>query len=237
MREEKILIVDDERVNLEFFDVMLTKFGFTIETAVDGEQALEQVRECNPDLIILDNIMPNLSGWETAKILKHNKEYAAYADIPIIMFSAMDDVQAKVEGFDLGIEDYITKPFSFPEVLARIKAVLRGKALARQLRQREKHIALTEILNKSLLYFTRHVKKPTSDLLTMAQQLDSSDAKAVTAFTTSVIAETREILATLKGLEEEVYDLQTQSDKLREDEVSLESLEEKYQKHFDSTDV
>ena len=234
MQKEKILIVDDEQVNLEFFDVMLSRLGFTVEKATDGEQALEKVKECNPDLIILDNIMPNLSGWETTKILKNDEEYAQYSSIPVVMFSAMDDVQTKIEGFELGIEDYITKPFNFSEVLARIKAVLRGKDLTNQILQREKRIALTESLNKSLLYFTKHIKKPTSNLLETAQKLDPGDAKAVEVFLRNVIVEARKTLATLNGLEEEVHDQQSQGDKLKEDEVSLEGLEMKYQKHFDN---
>ena len=70
----KILIVDDEPINLEFFDVMLSKLGFQVEKAVDGEEALEKVQAVNPDLIILDNIMPKLSGWEVTRLLKHETD-------------------------------------------------------------------------------------------------------------------------------------------------------------------
>ena len=86
--------------------------------AEDGEIALDKVREVEPDLILLDNIMPRLSGWEVTKILKTDEDFAAYRDIPVIMFSAMDDVKDKVEGFELGIEDYIIKPFNFSELNA-----------------------------------------------------------------------------------------------------------------------
>jgi DNA-binding response OmpR family regulator len=148
MQKEKILIVDDEQINLDFFEVMLSKLGFIVEKAEDGERALQKVKECNPDLIILDNIMPRLSGWEVTKILKNDAEYAEYSTIPVVMFSAMDDVKDKIEGFELGVEDYITKPFNFSEVLARIKAVLRSRDLTKQILHREKRIALTESLNK-----------------------------------------------------------------------------------------
>ncbi|MBN2535850.1 MAG: response regulator [Spirochaetales bacterium] len=127
MNKKRILIVDDEPINLEFFDVMLSKLGFIVGKAVDGLDALEKVVEFEPDLIILDNIMPNLTGWEVTKKLKNDEEYKAYSSIPIIMFSAMDDVNDKIEGLDLGVDDYITKPFVFREVLARIKAVLRRR--------------------------------------------------------------------------------------------------------------
>jgi DNA-binding response OmpR family regulator len=112
----KILIVDDEAINLDFFDVMLSRLGFEVSMAEDGEQALEMIQEDKPDLIILDNIMPKMTGWELTKILKQSETFVEYSDIPIIMFSAMDAVKDKIEGFELGIEDYITKPFNFSEV-------------------------------------------------------------------------------------------------------------------------
>ena len=129
----KILIVDDEPINLEFFDVMLSKLGFQVEKAVDGEEALEKVQSVNPDLIILDNIMPKLSGWEVTRLLKHDPAYRRYRNTPIIMFSAMNEVKDRIEGFEQGVDDYITKPFNFTEVLARIRAVLRRRELSRQL--------------------------------------------------------------------------------------------------------
>ena len=127
--KKRILIVDDEQINLEFFDVMLSKLGFEVRKAEDGLEALEVIRKHRPDLIILDNVMPRLSGWEVTRMLKTESEYAEYADIPIIMFSAMDDVKDKIEGLELGADDYITKPFNFAEVLARIRAVLRTHEL------------------------------------------------------------------------------------------------------------
>jgi len=233
-RKGKILIVDDEQINLDFFDVMLSKLGFEVEKAEDGEEALEKVKEMKPDLIILDNIMPKLSGWEVTKTLKQSEEYADAAGIPIIMFSAMDDVKDKIEGFELGIEDYITKPFNFSEVLARIKAVLRSRDLSQQVIERERRIALIESLNKSLVYFTRHLRQPVLDLLNAAKELDTSDAKKVEEFGELVKRESEATLATLDGLEEEIKDLQVKGDEIKSRELSLEMLEEKYQKHFDS---
>jgi len=229
----KILIVDDEQINLDFFDVMLTKLGFKVEKAEDGEEALEKVLDVRPDLIILDNIMPKLSGWEVTRTLKQSDEYAEVHDVPIVMFSAMDDVKDKIEGFDLGIEDYITKPFNFSEVLARIKAVLRGRELSQQVIERERRIALVESLNKSLVYFTRHLRQPVLDLLTAAESLDPKDPSAVEQFMAKVKQESETTLATLDGLEDEIKDLQSKGDEIRSREVTLEMLDEKYQKHFD----
>ena len=231
----KILIVDDEPINLDFFNVMLSKLGFEVEKAEDGEEALEKVVATKPDLIILDNIMPKMSGWKVTRLLKTDEEYAEFKDTPIIMFSAMDDVKDKIEGFELGIEDYITKPFNFSEVLARIRAVLRNKELVRQVLRRERKIALVESLNKSLLYFTEHLKRPVLDLQVMAGSLDPSDQKQIEQFRKMVGEEAGEVLASLQGLEDEIKELKESQQSIENDETTiLKDLEEKFQKHFSS---
>jgi DNA-binding response OmpR family regulator len=229
-----ILIVDDEQINLDFFDVMLSKLGFNVEKARDGEEALDMVKEIEPDLIILDNIMPKLSGWEVTRALKQDEEYEDVRDVPVVMFSAMDDVKDKIEGFELGIEDYITKPFNFSEVLARIKAVLRHRELSQQVIERERRIAVSESLNQSLVYFTRHLRGPVNDILKAARELDPGDEEAVREFVGLVRKESEETLATLDGLEEEIQELQSKGDEIKARETTLEMLEKKYQKHFDS---
>ncbi len=228
----RILIVDDEPINLEFFDVMLTKLGFQVEKAVDGEEALERVQACNPDLIILDNIMPKLSGWEVTRMLKQDPEYRRYRNTPIIMFSAMNEVKDRIEGFEQGVDDYITKPFNFSEVLARIRAVLRSRELSRQLTRREKRIAVVESLNSSLVFFTQHIKKPISDLLALAEKTDGSNAAEVEELLSHIRTEGREILATLRGLEDEVSELQGKGEKLKRGDLSVEDLEKKLRKHL-----
>jgi DNA-binding response OmpR family regulator len=228
----KILIVDDEPINLEFFDVMLSKLGFTIEKAVDGEEALQKVVETDPDLIILDNIMPRLSGWEVTKRLKHDKTYRKYRQTPIIMFSAMDEVRDKIEGLELGVDDYITKPFNFSEVLARIRAVLRNRELAKQVARRERRIAVVESLNNSLIFFTQHIKGPISELLAAASALDPGDREKVDQLRRLVQREGAEILATLEGLEEETRELRGKGDRLKRGDLTVEDLETKLKKHL-----
>jgi DNA-binding response OmpR family regulator len=228
----RILIVDDEPINLEFFDVMLSKLGFQVEKAVDGEEALDKVKACNPDLIILDNIMPKLSGWEVTRTLKHDPEYRRYRNTPIIMFSAMNEVKDRIEGFEQGVDDYITKPFNFSEVLARIRAVLRSRELSRQLTRREKRIAVVESLNNSLMFFTQHIKKPISELLALSEKTESGDAAGVDKLRDLVRREAGEILATLRGLEDEVAELQGKGEKLRRGDLSVDDLEKKLRKHL-----
>jgi DNA-binding response OmpR family regulator len=230
----KILIVDDEPINLEFFDVMLTRLGFTVVKAADGEEALAKVRATSPDLVLLDNIMPKLSGWEVTRTLKQDREYRKWRDTPIIMFTAMTDVKDRIDGLEMGVDDYITKPFNFSEVVARIRAVLRSRELTRQLLRREKRIGVVESLNSSLVFFTRHVRAPITELLKMADDAKAKDPKAMKAILQQIRREGREILATLDGLEEEVEELQGKGEKLRRGDLSLGDLEEKLQKHLRS---
>ena len=145
--QKKILIADDETINLDFFEVMLSKLGFVVEKCDHGAEVIDKVKKFLPDLIILDNIMPGMTGREIAKIIKSD---ANLMHISIIMLSALDDVKDKVAGFEAGVDDYITKPFNFTEVLARINAVLRNRALFDQIRMREARLILAEELNKDL---------------------------------------------------------------------------------------
>ncbi|MDR2798193.1 MAG: response regulator [Treponema sp.] len=166
---KKILIVDDEIINLEFFEVMLSKLGFIVEKATDGVEALEKVRNFYPDLIILDNIMPRMSGWECTKILKADPQFR---EIPIIMLSALDDVKNKVEGFELGVDDYITKPFNFSEVLVRIRALLRNRELFAHIRMRESCLNLVEELRAD-------IKANLTDFIRTIDALDDAIAQIV----------------------------------------------------------
>lgn len=228
---QKLLVVDDEHINVEFFQVMLSRLGYEVSAASDGEEALEKIRTGRPDLVLLDNILPGKTGWEITRLVKQDPEYAEVAGTSIIMFSAMDDVEDKIEGFELGIDDYITKPFNFSEVLARIQAVLRQRELSSEVARRESRLALVESLNSSLIYFTRHIKDPIAGLRDAANALDTSDQKAVQGFVEMILAQTNETLATVEGLEEEVQELQTRGNELKADEVSIEDLESKFRKH------
>jgi DNA-binding response OmpR family regulator len=228
--KDKILIVDDEPINLEFFDVMLSKLGFEVAKAENGDEALDLAKSFKPDLILLDNIMPGLTGWEVTKKLKSDEAYAECRDIPVIMFSAMDSVEDKIEGFELGVDDYITKPFNFSEVLARIRAVLRSRDLHRQVSRREKRIAVIESLNNSLLFFTRHVRKPVTEILEKIQSADPAHEKQMKTLLEFVRKEQQEILAALGGLEREIEELKSQESRLKEGDLALKDLEDKYRK-------
>ncbi|MBJ8349567.1 response regulator YycF [Streptococcus zalophi] len=116
---KKILVVDDEKPISDIIKFNLTKEGYDVVTAFDGREALEKFHEEKPDLLILDLMLPELDGLEVAK------EVRKTSHLPIIMLSAKDSEFDKVIGLEIGADDYVTKPFSNRELLARIKAHLR----------------------------------------------------------------------------------------------------------------
>ena len=210
--KKRILLVDDEQINLEFFDVMLSKLGFEIRQADNGIDALDLVKRWKPDLVMLDNVMPRLSGWEVTRILKTSEEYRDFADIPIIMFSAMDDVKDKVEGLELGADDYITKPFNFSEVLARIRAILRTHELVGQIERREERMRLTEDISGRLHAFVEGLRMPMEKLRDEASKAASGGKDAILAdivreTAANALAKLGELNATLSGLNAEVASL------------------------------
>jgi DNA-binding response OmpR family regulator len=118
---EKILIVDDDLDTLRLAGLMLQKQGFAIAAAGNGRQALLMAKSEQPDLILLDMMMPDMDGVEVTRRLRADEETR---DIPIIMFTAKTQVQDKLQGFEAGVDDYLTKPTQPRELLAHVKAVL-----------------------------------------------------------------------------------------------------------------
>ncbi len=219
---KRILLVDDEQINREFFDVMLSKLGFEIKQAENGVDALELIKRWKPDLVMLDNVMPRLSGWEVTKILKTHEDYRDYSEIPIIMFSAMDDVKDKVEGLELGADDYITKPFNFSEVLARIRAVLRTHELVGQIERRDERIRVTESLSKTLLEFVEGLRAPLKTLVADAET--AAQAGDPRAFAARIRERSLASLATLDALDAKVASFKEEADALKKQETALHAI-------------
>ena len=116
---KKILVVDDEKPISDIMKFNLTKEGYEVHVAADGEEALQKVDEVHPDLILLDLMLPKMDGLEVARQVRKNY------DMPIIMVTAKDSELDKVLGLELGADDYVTKPSSNRELVARVKANLR----------------------------------------------------------------------------------------------------------------
>jgi len=115
----RILVVDDERNIVQLTRLYLSKEGFEVDTAYDGNQALEKVHSHHPDLIVLDIMMPEMDGLSVCRELRKT------SNVPIIILTARTDDVDKVVGLEIGADDYVTKPFNPRELVARIKAVLR----------------------------------------------------------------------------------------------------------------
>ena len=126
MASSKILIVEDDRTLLDVLKYNLTKEGYNVMTAVDGVEALEVARSEKPDVIILDIMLPKLDGLEVCRILRHEMT------VPILMLTAKTEEIDKVVGLEMGADDYMTKPFSVRELLARIRAMLRRSEMMKQ---------------------------------------------------------------------------------------------------------
>lgn len=119
MNNQTILIVDDEPTIVEVVALYLRREGFAVQTAGDGATALALVAQQRPDLIVLDIMLPGMSGFDVTRKLQ------AVGEIPLIMLTARSDETDRVVGLELGADDYVTKPFSPRELVARVKAVLR----------------------------------------------------------------------------------------------------------------
>ncbi len=130
-----ILIVDDMPVNLRLLSHMLTEQGYKVRSVISGQMALTAILAAPPDLVLLDVNMPGMNGYEVSERLKANEQTH---DIPIIFISALDELQDKVKAFSVGGLDYITKPFQFEEVLARVETHLALRRLQKQLQEANK---------------------------------------------------------------------------------------------------
>ena len=116
---EKILIVEDERTLQETLAYNLKHQGYEVFTASDGDAAIAKAKESEPDLILLDIMLPGMDGFEVCRILRKDMT------VPILMLTARDDEIDRVVGLEVGADDYLTKPFSMRELIARVKALLR----------------------------------------------------------------------------------------------------------------
>ncbi len=115
----KILVVDDEERMVRFIRLNLEHDGFVVSEAFNGKEAIQQLRDVSPDLILLDVMMPDLDGFEVLEIIRETSK------VPVLMLTAKGEEDDRIRGLELGADDYITKPFSPREMVSRVKAVLR----------------------------------------------------------------------------------------------------------------
>ncbi|EHC9966399.1 response regulator transcription factor [Staphylococcus pseudintermedius] len=129
---QRVLVVDDEQSIVTLLKYNLEQSGYVVEVAQDGEEALQKEKETKPDLIVLDVMLPKKDGIEVCKTIRSDKN-----QVPILMLTAKDDEFDRVLGLELGADDYMTKPFSPREVVARVKAILRRSSLVNHVQKEE----------------------------------------------------------------------------------------------------
>lgn len=143
----KVLIVEDERRIARFLQMELEHEGFATATEENGQRAYERIIQENYDLVLLDVMLPAMDGFTVCQKVRQ------FTQVPIIMLTAKDDIDDKVHGLDIGADDYITKPFATPELLARMRVVLRRRTNAAEEAQEQMEVLTVKNLS---MYPTRH---------------------------------------------------------------------------------
>lgn len=148
LKDCRILIVDDVKANVDIL-VAALRDDFKLSVALDGESALRAIEKAPPDLVLLDIVMPGTSGYEVCRRLR---EDSATRELPIMFLSALEDVKDKARGFELGANDYLTKPFEVLEVKARVRSLLKAKAYAEAVRAaQERDLAIAREIQMGIL--------------------------------------------------------------------------------------
>lgn len=156
--KQKIFIVEDEKQIARFLQIDLEKEGFQTAIEKNGRRAYERIIQEKYDLVLLDVMLPEMDGMEICKRVRE------ISDVPIIMLTARDEVKDKVEGLGLGADDYVTKPFAFEELLARIRGILKRRN--EELRKEEKRL----IVGGVLLYPDRYEVRVNGELVDLTQK-------------------------------------------------------------------
>jgi DNA-binding response OmpR family regulator len=162
----KILLVDDETLITDSLTYSLKREGFEVEAVADGNSALEVARQLEPDLIVLDLMLPDISGFEVCRRLR------TFTTSPVIMLTARSEEIDRVLGLEVGADDYLAKPFSFRELLARINALLRRVSLDRQASQPEPQVPVLTMRLLTLDPAARRVVKGERELQLSAREFD-----------------------------------------------------------------
>lgn len=136
-RAAHILVVDDQRANVEMAAELLRVRGYEVDTALSGEQALERVRASPPDLLVMDIVMPGLDGYEVCRRLRAQEDTAL---LPIVLVTSLDPQAERLKGIEAGADDFLSKPVNWPELFARVRALLRVKSLQDEVRQQAEEL-------------------------------------------------------------------------------------------------
>lgn len=171
----KVLVVDDNETNVELICMHLKPLNYDIYRAYDGDEALQKVQEVQPDLILLDLMMPKVSGYQVCKQLKDDPKTTL---IPIIVITALRELDDKIKAMELGADDFLIKPFNKIELLTRIKSLLRLKQLYDEMDHTEDMvIALVEALEAKDIYTRGHSERVAKYSVILARELGMNETE------------------------------------------------------------
>ncbi len=228
----KILVGSSDEVNREFFEIMFDKLGFDVVLASNGEEVLYVIQKERPDIMILESSMPYISGLEVTKLIKKDAEYSEFSDIPVIMLSEMDNPEDVIEGFNIGVEDYIRKPFSFAVVYARLKSALRNRDLASRKFHKDEVIKVIQTLNNTLNFLKQHIEAPVKKLNVMVDEVEKNGCDNKEEFLDVLRDNTIQMLAAVDSISDEITELEKTKDKMENLAFDISALEEKYKSHL-----
>jgi DNA-binding response OmpR family regulator len=220
MEKQKKILAAIDADKRDFFSVMLENLGYDVETAADGQSALEKIRKSVPDLIIASAVLPRLSGWELLSKVKGDENLKT---IPVVLLSDIANVKDKVDAFEQGAEEYICSPFSFPEVLARIRSLLRTRELSNQLSARESRLSLAETLytdfKETIALFMKNIDNLDEAIdLTRKEVINEKTLPAIVDLIHEKIKNVRSDAAGLNARIDKTID---QWDELKKKEISI----------------
>jgi len=228
-RKFKILIVDDEKNIVDLVRLSLTSGRYDIYEAYDGLEAMNMIQKIIPDLIVLDLMMPIMDGLTVCKQLKSN---VLTRSIPIIILSAKGEIKEKMQLLEIGVDDYITKPFNFSEVLARIRAALRGHKLYDQMKMKQQKVDRAEHMNSTVLGFLDRLKEALQKIKESAEGELNGKSRDEDTFAELVWAEADRASGMITDLEQQIDQLKKEEPSILDDEAALEELDSRLREHF-----
>ncbi len=191
----RILVVDDQLYVRKLLEVLLRREGYDVVLAENGSEAVKNALESNPDIILLDVMMPIMNGFEAAK---HIRDFPQFSRTPIIFLTAKDEISDKKTAFDLGGDDYIVKPFDNEELIARVE---RRMKLVQQA-DKDQQMARVETLSQLMVTIAHYINNALAVIQGQAQLTPPDDPERVEAFMKTLKKQTTKILLVVESIEE-----------------------------------
>ncbi len=193
-----ILIVDDEPIALEIADLALRRKGFETTTARGGREGWEKVQKLQPQLVLLDITMPDMDGFDVFRLIRETERFQR---LPVIFVTARDDEEHKMKGLQLGATDYITKPYSPNELVARVRNTLQLLKLEQEAREHESQQARRRLLEEMLITLSHYINNAVAAIKGYTEITREENPESVRKLKGVVLRQTEVISSTLKTIE------------------------------------